>query len=63
MSNPGQIVRASDGADNDISAVPAIPAVGAAARNIFLPAEAATASPAIATFDVYRYTIDKHWKK
>jgi hypothetical protein len=63
MDNFCQVIGAGHGSDDDITAVPAVTAVRPAARHIFLPPEAATASPSIASFDVQGHSIDEHGLK
>jgi hypothetical protein len=63
MRDPGQVIRAGHGANNNVAAVAAIPTIGTSARDIFLAPEAAAAPPPVATFDVDCYAIDKHRKK
>src|SRR5207247_8267175 len=56
----GQAVGAGDGADHDAAAVAAVAAVGAAARDVLLAAEAHHAPAAVAAFDVQGDTVNEH---
>jgi hypothetical protein len=63
MSDSRQVIGSGYDTDDHISAIPAVASIGTSAGDILLTSEAATASPAVAPFDVDRHTIDKHQKK
>ena len=56
----GQAVGAGHGADDDVAAVAAVAAIGAALGNVLFAPEAAAAAAAVAAFDEYGDSIDEH---
>jgi hypothetical protein len=60
MNDIGQVIGAGNGANDDIAAVPAVTAIGTAARDVLFSAETATTPAAVAPLDEDGDTIDKH---
>src|SRR5207302_43763 len=56
----GQAVGAGDGAEEDVAAVAAVAAVGAALGDVLLPPETEAAPPAVAAFDKNGDPIHEH---
>jgi hypothetical protein len=60
IHNIRQAIRARQGTDDNITAIAAVTAIGAALGDVFFTPKAAATRSAIASLDINRYTINKH---